>query len=284
MKRTYQFPALAICAAMLVAAGCEKQVNFFKARNELNKGVTAFSAADYQTAAQRFETALELDPSLTDASNYRAYAYMMQFVPGGESAENMKMAEEAIRGFKGVLETNPENELAVGALASLYFNMKDFKEAEHWHRRRVEILEAKAAKTPGAPVSNLAAESYYTIGVIKWTQSYEPRLKVRADLGMKPEDPGPIKDEAKRKELAQTTLPIIDDGVQALTNALKVNPNYADAMAYLNLLNRERADLADSAEEYEQYLAKADEWVQQTLATKKRLAEEGTTDMFRKGE
>ncbi|MBI1355425.1 MAG: tetratricopeptide repeat protein [Acidobacteria bacterium] len=284
MKRIHLFPALALSAAILLAAGCEKQVNFFKARSELNKGVTSFTAADYTTAAQRFETALELDPNLTDARNYRAYAYMMQFIPGDESAENKKMADEAISGFKEVLDSNPDNELAVGALASLYFNMKDFKEAEKWHRRRIEILEAKAAKSPDGVVDPLAAESYYTIGVIKWTQAYEPRLKVRADLGMKPEDPGPIKDEKARKELAATSIPIIDDGIQALTNALKVNPDYADAMAYLNLLNRERADLADSPEEYEQYLAKADEWVQKTLATKKRLAEESTTDQFHAGE
>mgnify|MGYP005860232665 CR=1 FL=1 len=129
----------------------------------------------------------------------------------------------------------------------------------------------------------MAAESYYTIGVIKWTQSYEPRLKLRAELGMKPEDPGPIKDAKKRKELAETVVPIIEEGIAALEKALEINPDYADAMAYLNLLNRERADFADTQEENEQYLAKADQWVQQTLATKKRLAEAGTVDQFAEG-
>jgi hypothetical protein len=109
-------------------------------------------------------------------------------------------------------------------------------------------------------------------------------MKVRAELGMKPDDPGPIKDEEKRKEVAAETIPTIQEGLDALNNALKINPDYADAMAYLNLLNRERADFADSPEEYEEYMAKADEWVQKTLATKRRLAEESTTDQFVEGQ
>ena len=274
----------AVVAAAVLSLGCEKQINFFKARNELNKGVRAFSSADYATAATRFEAALELDPELADAKTYGAYAYMMQFIPGGESAENMAMADKAISGFSEVLAENPDDKLATTLLASLYFNMKDFEKAEEWHRKRIKILEDEAAADPEVEIDPAAAESYYTIGVIKWTQSYEPRLKARADLGMKPEDPGPISDEEVRQELSAEAVPQIEDGLAALNRALEINPDYADAMAYLNLLNRERADFADSQEEYESYLAKADDWVQKTLATKKRLAEESTVDQFAEGQ
>ena len=44
-------------------------------------------------------------------------------------------------------------------------------------------------------------------------------------------------------------------------------------MAYENLLIRERADLADSKEEYEKQIKIADDWVQKALATKKMKAE-----------
>ncbi len=275
MKRLF---LAGLLAAAILTLGCSKQINFLKARNELNKGVQAFQAADYQAAVERFGNALELDPTLTDAKAYQAYAYMNQFIPGSNAPENMKMAQQAIDGFQEVLDRDPNNMLAVSSLASLYFNMKEFDKAEDWHRKRIDLA---LKQTPPDPK---AAESYYTIGVINWTRSYEPRLKVRAELGMKPDDPGPIKDKAAREQLAEQVVPKIDEGIDALDKALEINPNYADAMAYLNLLYRERADVSESSELYEENLAKADEWVQKTLDTKKRLAEEGTKDMFREGE
>ena len=270
----------AVALAALLGSGCSKQINFLKARNELNKGVGAFKAAEYNTAAERFQAALDLDPELNDARAYQAYSYMMQYIPGGESSENKAMAEKALTGFNEVLAKDPKNSFAVSAVASLFFNMKNFDEAETWHRKRIALLEEQAKDSETGEIDPVAAESYYTIGVIKWTESYQPRLQVRADLGMRPDDPGPIKDEEKRTELAQEAVPTIDEGLTALNKALEINPDYADAMAYLNLLNRERADFADSDEEYEQYLAKADEWVERTLETKKRLADESTIDQF----
>ena len=43
-------------------------------------------------------------------------------------------------------------------------------------------------------------------------------------------------------------------------------------MAYMNLLIRERADLADSQEEYKKQVKIADDWVQKALETKKKKA------------
>src|SRR5436305_580987 len=87
--------------------------------------------------------------------------------------------------------------------------------------------------------------------------------------GMKQEDPGPLKDKKVREELKQKWTPVINGGLQALDKALEINPEYDDAMAYENLLIRERADLADSKEEYEKQIKIADDWVQKALATKK---------------
>jgi hypothetical protein len=66
---------------------------------------------------------------------------------------------------------------------------------------------------------------------------------------------------------------VIEGGLQALDKALQINPEYADAMAYENLLIRERADLADTKEDYEKQLKIADGWVDKALDTKKKIAE-----------
>jgi tetratricopeptide (TPR) repeat protein len=275
MKVLNVYALVAVGVLSVLSLGCQKQISFLKARNELNKGVQAFTAADYPTAVTRFTNALELDPSLTDAKAYRSYAYMNQFFPGSTEPENMKLAQQAIDGFEEVLEVDPNNMLAISSMASLYFNMKEFDKAEEWHRRRIDLAMSQE------PVDPTAADSYYTIGVIKWTDSYQPRMDARAEMGMQPNDPGPLKDAEQRQELAQVTVPTIESGLEALTKALEVNPDYADAMIYLNLLERERADFAESQEEYDEHIAKANEWVDKAMATKRRLAEESTTEQFR---
>jgi len=94
---------------------------------------------------------------------------------------------------------------------------------------------------------------------------------------MKPEDPGPIKDKKVKEELKVQYLPMINDGIQNLQKALEIDKEYDDAMAYMNLLIRERADLDDTQEEYKKDVQTADDWVQKTLATKKMKADRKPT-------
>ncbi|MGH9666109.1 MAG: hypothetical protein ACRD9L_16920, partial [Bryobacteraceae bacterium] len=47
---------------------------------------------------------------------------------------------------------------------------------------------------------------------------------------------------------------------------------YDDAMAYMNLLIRERADLDDTSDEYNKDVEVANGWVQKALDTKKAKA------------
>jgi hypothetical protein len=91
--------------------------------------------------------------------------------------------------------------------------------------------------------------------------------------------------------LAQTAGEELNLGVQAykrsrfeeaiqhmenLHKALKLRPDYDDAMAYMNLMYRERADIqCDDPAARAADLKTADEWVDKTMATKKAKAEKG---------
>ena len=86
-------------------------------------------SANYVGAVASFDQAIEHDPELLDARSYRSYCYMMQIIPGGESDENMRVAEQALEGFQDVLDRDPENELALSSIASVYFNIKDFEKS-----------------------------------------------------------------------------------------------------------------------------------------------------------
>jgi hypothetical protein len=59
-----------------------------------------------------------------------------------------------------------------------------------------------------------------------------------------------------------------------LNKALKLREDYDDAMAYMNLMYRERADVqCDDAAARAADLKEADGWVDRTMATKKAKAE-----------
>jgi Tfp pilus assembly protein PilF len=246
----------AVALIALVATGCEK----LKARDQLNKGVQAYKNAQYAQAVENFKTAVDLDPKFPTARLYLATAYMSQYIPGAESPENVQMAKAAHDQFQKVLEQDPNNEVATASIASLYFNQKRLDEAEQWYRKLIAI-------------SPKNKEAYYTLGVIAWTRTFQPRMEARAKMSMKPEDPGPLKDKKVREQLKVKNMPVIEEGIKNLEQALQIDPEYDDAMAYLNLLHREKADLEDNPQDYKKETDIADNWVQKTLQTKKIKAE-----------
>jgi tetratricopeptide (TPR) repeat protein len=255
-RKTTSMLLLAATVLLGVAGmGCQK----LKARDELNKGVQAFRGGAYPVAVDHFKLSVSLDPTNPTSRAYLATSYMMQYIPGAESEENLRMAEAAHSEFLKVLEQDPKNTNAMAAIAQLYFNEKKFDEALDWYKKLIAVKPDE--KT-----------AYYTIGVIAWTKTFSPRMRARAELGMRPEDPGPLKDKKVRDQLKAENMPIIDEGMTALKKAVSLDPEYEDAMAYLNLLYRERADLSDTAEAYKADTTEADSWVEKTLATKKLKA------------
>ena len=66
----------------------------------------------------------------------------------------------------------------------------------------------------------------------------------------------------------------VEDGIQNLQKALQLRPDYDDAMAYLNLMYRQRAEYeCEDADARKADLKTADDWVDKTMATKKAKAE-----------
>ena len=254
MRKAMLIVAVAALAALSISC------NQLKARDQLNKGVQAFTAAQYPEAVEHFKTAVELDPSFPVARLYLATAYMQQYIPGADSPENNQMAQAAHDQFMKVLEQTPKDKVAIASIASLYLNQKKWDDAQQWYEKLIAV-------DPNNP------EAYYSLGFVAWSKWYPAYGTARANLGMKQEDPGPIKDKKVKEELKAKYGPVIDGGLQALDKALQIDPDYDDAMAYENLLIRERADLTDNKDEYEKQVKVADDWVAKALETKKRNAE-----------
>jgi len=248
-------------------AGCKK----LEARDNLNKGVAAFKAAKYPDAVEFFTRAVDLDPNFATARLYLATAYMNQYIPGAESPENVAYANNALANFQKVLDADPKNATAVASIASLYYlesqgtskledKLDRLEKARVWYQKLTEVYPSNK-------------EAYYSLGVIAWAKWYPDWNSARSKAGMKPDAPGPLKDKKAREELKDKDGAMLDEALKNLQKALDLDKEYDDAMAYVNLLYRERADLADSAAEYKRDVDLADEYIQKALDTRKIKAE-----------
>jgi len=243
--------------AILATTSCAK----LQARDHLNKGVQAYKNAKYEQAIDHFQQAVALDPTLINARLYLATAFAQQYIPGADTPDNNKFAEQAIDQYKIVLEKDPKNINSVKGIAYLYLQQKKFDLAKQFYKKASEI-------DPNDP------EPYYSVAVIDWTQTYVPRQEERAKLGMKPEDSLPAKDKKVCALVKEKNIGNVQEGIDNLTKALQLRPDYDDAMAYMNLMYRERADIqCDDPAARAADLKSADEWVDKTMATKKAKAE-----------
>ncbi|HEY6393711.1 MAG TPA: hypothetical protein VIX89_20685 [Bryobacteraceae bacterium] len=257
---------LGIGLLLVFSTGCDK----LRSRDKINRGIAAYKGAKYADAVELFKQAVALDGSNINGRLYLATAYMSQYIPGAESPDNLQLAKQAKEEFNRVLDVHPNDTTALASLASLSYQqaqgmpdldakIKKLDEAKEWY---VKLITADPQNKEG----------FYSLAVIDWVKWYAAWMKARADLGMKPEESGPLKDKKVKAELKDKYTSVIEDGIKNLDQALKIDPNYDDAMAYMNLLIRERADLDDTPDQYRKDVEIADGWVQKALDTKKMKA------------
>src|SRR5579863_2353259 len=264
LRRAVAFLALFLLAAGL--SGCDK----LKARDLLNKGVGAFKNGQYDAAVEDFKQAKDLDPSLLNARLYLATAYASQYIPGAPSEQNKNIGKQAIAEFKEILDSYPDNLSAIDGVGSILFQMagtpydpKLFEESKTYHQKHITLK-------PEDP------EPYYWIGVIDWTLAFRANGEMRKDYNeknikkqVKDTDPLPA---AIRTDYLSKYGTLIDEGISDLQKAITLRPDYDDAMAYLNLLYRRKADTVESASERASLQKQADDLVDKVKEVKQRRA------------
>jgi tetratricopeptide (TPR) repeat protein len=264
VRRTVALAALLVLTAGW--SGCGK----LKARDLLNKGVAAFKNSQYDVAVEDFKQAKVADPDLMNARLYLATAYASQYIPGAPSEQNRKLGEQAVAEFKEVLEKDPKNLSAIDGIGSILFQMagtpydpKKFEESKQYHQMHIQLK-------PEDP------EPYYWIGVIDWTLAFRANGEMRKDYNEKN-----IKRQVRDTEALPASLRgdyiakyggMIDEGIDTLKKAISVRPDYDDAMAYLNLLYRRKADTVESADQRAELLKQADDLVDKVKEIKQKRA------------
>ena len=258
MKASAQCARIAGSAALLMiltgATGCSK----LKARDQLVKGIQEFKAGHYETAIDHFQQSVALDPTYPNAKTYLATAYSYQVQPNNNTPQNLAIAQKAIDGFTEALQSDPNNADDYRQLASIHRNIMAFDQSRNDELKVIQ-LDPKDS------------EANYSVGVI----DFQKADKNANDLLKANKITDDLKGNAKIplkvcQQLAQENSGLLDSSLQYLNRAVEINPNYDDAMQYLNLDMRRKADIECGNDEARKSdIAKADDWIQRAMGARK---------------
>ena len=255
------------CSSTQAAQEQQLTAQQIEARKWLNDGIEAYKRIRTDEAIEDFKKAKELDPSLTNAQLYLATAYATQYIPGAPSQQNVRYGELALAAYKELLEKDPNDLSAIdGAGSILYimagmpFSVEKMEESKSYHQKHIQI----ASNDP---------EPYYWIGVIDWSIAFRANAVLRNDWIKKTSgqlDASDAMPEDVRAEFSAKCGDIVQEGIENLTKAIALRADYDDAMAYLNLLYRQKADIEHDTASREADLKKADDLVDRCKAIKEK--------------
>jgi tetratricopeptide (TPR) repeat protein len=256
MNRPARFSVLAVALAgmALSMSGC----NRLAARDQLNKGVEAYKGTHYEEAIDHFQKATQLDPTLPMAKSYLATALAQNVVPGLDTPDNLKTAQQAIDIFQEVLAKDPHDVNSMKQIAGIDFQIKKLDDAKAWQKK---VLQ----EDPKDP------EAAYTVGVIDWMAAHANTLSALVPKGINDDGVGNVKAPKDVMEpLKALNGPLVDEALQYLNQAVADRPNYDDAMAYLNLVYRRKADVDyGNPDAVKADVAAAEEWRTKAMGTRK---------------
>jgi tetratricopeptide (TPR) repeat protein len=260
MNGTARISALAVALAGMVLSmsGCRQ----LEARDQLNKGVEAYKSAHYEEAIGHFQRATQLDPSLPMAKSYLATALAQNVVPGLDTPDNIKTAQQSIDIFQEILDKNPTDVNSLKQIAGIYFSIKKYDEAKTW-QKKVLAVDPKDA------------EAAYTVGVIDWTLAHTNALKELVPAGINDDGEGNVKAPKKvLQTISEENAPLVAEGLEYLNQAIADRANYDDAMTYLNLMYRRKADVDyANPSEVKADVAAAKDWTTKAMGTRKENEE-----------
>jgi beta-lactamase regulating signal transducer with metallopeptidase domain len=251
--------ALALC---LVFAGGMAVSGFAQsaAQSEMQTAAEAFNRGDFQAAVAHFEAAVQAEPANLKARLFLANAYVrqalaeQQYMPVTDDKPLLMSAQQQ---YREVRELDPKNATATFGLISL--------SGPNQNKESREMVLKLIAADPANK------EAYYTLGVLDWGIAYAPIRDALKQLGASPAV-HQIPDPGIRASLRAQLTPYIEEAFRVLNIALEKDPASVDTMAYLNLIYREKAMLADDPQEVAANTAEADQWVGKALDAKRKAA------------
>jgi tetratricopeptide (TPR) repeat protein len=216
----------------------------------------AYNGEDFKLAVEHFSTAVSLQPSNIGAKLFLANALMRYFYT--QRQPDSRLLSGAVQLYQEVLARDRENRQATAGMTAIAVDNQQFQEAREWAQKLAAI----------DPNDKTA---WYTLGLLNWAIVFPEFQRAKEAAGGKQEEYF-IRDSSLRVKLRTLYLPQVEEGARMLEKALLLDPDYEQAMAYMNLLDRLKAGMVDDPAESADLIRKADVWVRRALETKKRNA------------
>ena len=230
--------ALAV-ALMVVTSGCK-----FQERMHLKNGNALLNAQKYEQAIEEYKKLLAVNPDSWDGNYNTAISYLALYHPGSEHPKDKEYAQKGIAAFEKTLSLTPPSDEAREKTEKFYLGFLDSTGEKD---KAIAYLEGQLKQRPTElPLINQIAnlyqkkgdfenslnyfekraqmepnskEAWYTLGVNCWARSYHGGVTVSQE-------------ERER---------VVDRGIAAFEKALAIDPNYFDALSYINLTYREKS-------------------------------------------
>jgi tetratricopeptide (TPR) repeat protein len=269
-----------VLAVAVGAAGCGKfSFNSLKAKKAVREAHDLYRASHWQEATERYEAAIAADPTLPGAHFLLANSYDNLYKPSraGEK-QNDEYIQKAIQWYKVAAEKEPDplyrrrameylvaaygpdklnnpGEAEPIALRMIELDAKEhtnyfalariYQDAGRYDEAEKALVKAKELKPDDPTVYTTLANFYNSQG------EFEKTIEALTEAAnLRPEDPQGYQLVAvyywekahkdKRLTPAQTKDYALK-GIEATDKALKLNPNYMEAMTYKNILLRIQA-------------------------------------------
>jgi tetratricopeptide (TPR) repeat protein len=240
---------------------------------ELGKGIVAYNSGKLDEALRHFKDAASLNPKDPVAKIWIGEVLTRKVTPGVDSPENLKTAQQAISLYQEVISetlirgTEPlpwiESEHTVKVevmkrIALIDISINKPEESKTWQKR---VLDLKPKDS----------EAGFAVGVIDWMQAHQNALTALKAAGIKDDGQGNAKAPVKVMETIKSqNEALVEEGLKYLSQAAESHSKNAEAMTYLDLTYRRKADLDYSNETARlDDVAKANEWAHKAIETRK---------------
>ena len=228
------------------------------AKDWLDRGAEAMRQERLAEAAEDFQRAVDLDPGNTGNRFRLADAFARQYT----HSRDPQFALRACAVYKDILAIQPDAGFARRQIGWMEYQMA-LAASDAGEKRRL-LQESRSWYEKLKAANPRAAEAGYLVALI---DSEEILL-----AGLKPDQTAFVEDERRRLELREAAGKPINDAASNLDYALGIDPHYADALELRSIIERERATIADTPEQYQRLMAAAGDWAQKAEAAKKERA------------